>query len=131
MSNEPKLRRATRPKGIVVLVLLLYLAAGLVVLSSIIGGDTIIPSDITALITICFLVLAWGLWKLFRWAWSATIIMFILNSFYILSNGLRTATPLISLGVGLPIVVALTIIAYLLSEKVRRVYWANGWEEVA
>ena len=131
MSQEPKLRRATRPKGIVVLVLLLYLAAGLVVLSALIGGDSIIPSDITALITICFLILAWGLWKLFRWAWSATIIMFILNSFYILSNGVRTGTPLVSIAVGVPILFALGTLVYLLSEKVRRVYWANGWEEVS
>lgn len=131
MSQEPQLRRATRPKGIVGLVLLLYLFAGLVVLSAVIGGDTLIPSDITALITICLLVLAWGLWKLYRWAWSATIIMFILNSFYVLSNGLRSRTPLLSLGVGLPIAVAFAILVYLLSEKVRRIYWANGWEEVS
>ncbi len=119
--------RAKRPKGITVLVLVFYGAAALVVISALATGEQNIPSDISALITLYLLVLAWGLWKLYRWAWYSTLIMFVLSMIYLLSNGQRSGEPLFGIAVGVPIGCILLTLAYLLSTKVRQVYLHNGW----
>lgn len=132
MSDEPQLERAKRPKGIVLLVLLFYGAAALVVISALAtGGTTSVPSDLAAVITIYLVIIAWGLWRMYRWAWIATLIMFSLSTFYVLSNAallsengqitfVQLFSPLLFIGLSL---------WYLLQPGVRRVYLNNGWLE--
>ncbi len=132
MTNEILLQRAKRPKGIILLVLIFYGAAALVVISALAtGGTTVVPSDMAAIITIYLIILAWGLWRMYRWAWLATLIMFALSTFYVLSNAallgesgeityVQIVSPLLFIGVWL---------WYLIQPKVRHVYMGNGWIE--
>ncbi len=127
MSEDVQLRRAKRPRGVILLVVLFYIAAGLVVVSALATGEERLPSDISALVTIYLLVLAWGLWKLFRWAWFATLIMFALSTFSILSDATLIGESLGAITVLIPLGSIALALAYLLSPKVRRVYLSNGW----
>ncbi len=127
MSADVQLRRAKRPKGVILLVILFYIAAGLVVVSALATGEERLPSDISALVTIYLLVLAWGLWKLFRWAWFATLIMFGLSTFYILSDATLLGESLADVTMLIPLGSIALALVYLLSPAVRRVYLSNGW----
>ena len=127
MSEDIELRRAKRPKGVIALVVLFYIAAGLVVVSALATGEERLRSDISAVVTIYLLILAWGLWKLFRWAWFATLIMFVLSTFYILSNATLLGESLLDPAVFTPLGFIAVALAYLLSPGVRRAYLKNGW----
>ena len=127
MSAESSVVRAKRPMGITLLVIVFYGSAALAVLSALATGDETIPSDITTLITLYMIALAWGLWKLYRWAWYATLIMFSLSVIYLLSMGRLINQTLWSIPIGVPIVFAVLCIIYLVSAGVRRVYLHNGW----
>lgn len=127
MSQDAPVRRAKRPKGVMLLVVLLYIAAGLVVVSALATGEQRLPSDVSTVITIYLLILAWGLWKLFRWAWFATLIMFVLSTFYILSNATLIGESLTAIPVLVPLGFIAVALAYLLSPRVRQVYLQNGW----
>ncbi|MBA3469314.1 MAG: hypothetical protein H0T53_06670 [Herpetosiphonaceae bacterium] len=131
MSADVQLRRAKRPKGVILLVILFYIAAGLVVVSALATGEERLPSDISALVTIYLLVLAWGLWKLFRWAWFATLIMFGLSTFYILSDATLLGESLADVTMLIPLGSIALALVYLLSPAVRRVYLSNGWVAAA
>lgn len=127
MSEQSTPRRAKRPRGIIMLVLLFYTAAALVVISILATGEKAMPSDIGALITIYLLVLAWGLWKLFRWAWFATLIMFVLSAVYILSGAELLGAALTDLTILVPLGFIAVSFVYLISPGVRGVYLKNGW----
>ncbi len=129
LNQEPELRRAKRPRGIIMLVLLLYTAAALVVISILATSEQAIPGDIGALVTLYLLILAWGLWKMFRWAWFATLIMFILSTFYIFSGATLISQSLTSITILVPLGFIAVFFVYLLSPKVRSVYLKNGWLE--
>lgn len=129
VNEEPELRRAKRPRGIIMLVLLFYTAAALVVISVLATSEKAIPGDIGALVTIYLLVLAWGLWKMFRWAWFATLIMFVLSTFYIFSGATLFNQSLTDITIIIPLAFIALFFVYLLSPKVRSVYLKNGWIE--
>lgn len=129
VNEEPELRRAKRPRGIIMLVLLFYTAAALVVISVLATNEQAIRGDIGTLITMYLLVLAWGLWKMFRWAWFATLIMFILSTFYIFSNATLFNQSLTDITIIVPLAFIALFFVYLLSPKVRSVYLKNGWIE--
>lgn len=121
MSAEER-QRARRPRGIVVLVGLFYLAAGLVLVSAVATGEELLPTDIATLVVLYLLVLAWGLWRLYRWAWFSTLIMFGLSVPYLLSNAELLNQPIIW-----PMIFIAISAAYLLWPNVRRVYLNNGY----
>lgn len=127
MSEHVPARRAKRPRGIIMLVLLFYTAAALVVIAVLATSEQAIRGDIGSLITLCLVALAWGLWKMYRWAWFATLIMFAFSTVNVLSGarlegvGLSDVTVLVPLGF-----IAVTFV-YLISPNVRRVYLNNGW----
>jgi hypothetical protein len=127
VSEQSPPRRAKRPRGIILLVLLFYTAAALVVISILATGEKAMPSDIGALITLYLLVLAWGLWKLFRWAWFATLIMFALSAVYILSGAELLGAAVTDLPVLAPLGFIAVSFVYLISPNVRGVYLKNGW----
>ena len=126
-----KVRRAKRPKGIVLMVVAFYGAAALVVISALAtGGTDVMPSDIASLVTIYLIALAFGLWRLWRWSWFATVIMFILSTFYVLSDAQRLGNSLFSTQVLPPLLLIVVSLGYLLSKDIRTVYLRNGWEPV-
>jgi hypothetical protein len=129
MSEQLQLRRAKRPKGVIVLVVLFYIAAGLVVISALSTGEERLPSDISSVVVLYLLILAWGLWKLLRWAWFATLIMFGLSTFYVLSNATLFGESLFDGAVLMPLGFIALALVYLISPAVRRVYLKNGWVE--
>ncbi|WP_110519046.1 hypothetical protein [Herpetosiphon llansteffanensis] len=126
-----KLRRAKRPKGIVLMVVALYGAAALVVISALAtGGSDVMPSDVASVVTIYLIALAFGLWRLWRWSWFATVIMFILSTFYVLSNAQLLGNSIVSVEVISPLLLIVLALGYLLSKDIRTVYLRNGWEPV-
>ncbi|MBM7845011.1 hypothetical protein [Herpetosiphon giganteus] len=126
-----KLRRAKRPKGIVLMVVALYGAAALVVISALAtGGSDVMPSDVASVVTIYLIALAFGLWRLWRWSWFATVIMFILSTFYVLSNAQLLGNSILSVEVISPLLLIVLALGYLLSKDIRTVYLRNGWEPV-
>lgn len=126
-----KLRRAKRPKGIVLMVVALYGAAALVVISALAtGGSDVMPSDVASVVTIYLIALAFGLWRLWRWSWFATVIMFILSTFYVLSNAQLLGNSIVSVEVISPLLLIGLALGYLLSKDIRTVYLRNGWEPV-
>lgn len=130
-SQEIKLRRAKRPKGIVLMVLAFYGAAALVVISALAtGGTDVMPSDVASVVTIYLIALAFGLWRLWRWAWFATVIMFVLSTFYVFSNAQLLGNSIISIEVLSPLLLIVLALGYLLSKDIRTIYLRNGWEIV-
>ena len=127
MSEQVPARRAKRPRGVILLVLLFYTAAALVVIAILATSEQSMPGDIGALVTLCLIALAWGLWKLFRWAWFATLIMFVISTFYILSSARFDGLAVTDVTVLVPLGFIAVSFVYLISPNVRRVYLNNGW----
>ena len=122
-ADSPAQRRAQRPKGIILLTLLFYAAALLVVVASLAAAEFTIPSDIVALTSIYLFILGWGLWKLYRWAWFATLIMLGLSVIRLLSDAALVNQP-----IGWAMIFIAVCSSYLLWPNVRRTYLSNGWE---
>jgi hypothetical protein len=127
VSEQSPARRAKRPRGIILLVLLFYTAAALVVISILATSEEAIRGDIGALITLCLVALAWGLWKLYRWAWFATLIMFVFSTVNILSGARLLGTSVTDVTVLAPLGFIAVSFVYLISPNVRGVYLKNGW----
>jgi len=127
MSEQVPARRAKRPRGIILLVLLFYAAAALVVIAILATSEQAMRGDIGSLITLCLVALAWGLWKMYRWAWVATLIMFVLSTVNILSGARYDGVPLSDVTVLVPLGFIAVSFVYLISPNVRRVYLSNGW----
>ncbi|HEY1016581.1 MAG TPA: hypothetical protein VGE07_27970 [Herpetosiphonaceae bacterium] len=120
---EAALRRAKTPRGIMLLSLLFYAAAGLVVVATLATTQEPVPGDIAALMTIYLVILGWGLWKLYRWAWFATLIMFALSTMRLISDAALSGA-----SIGFALLFIAIASAYLLWPKVRGIYLRNGWE---
>lgn len=116
-------RRARIPKGIMLLSLLFYAAAGLVIVATLATTQEPVPGDIAALMTIYLSILGWGLWKLYRWAWFATLIMFALSTMRLISDAALSGA-----SIGFALLFIAIASGYLLWPEVRGIYLRNGWE---
>src|SRR5215213_1202502 len=82
--NEPAARhprRRRRPLGVVILVVLELITAALILTALLFGGQVELPRvstesdpEFAAIVAAIDLVLAFGLWRLQRWAWTGVMI---------------------------------------------------------
>jgi hypothetical protein len=83
--EEPKaLSRVRRPRGVLVLALLLFLFAGVGLLAALLPQlrEPEVPTPVYLVASLYFGMLGWGLLKLRRWAWYATLIAIAISAYF-------------------------------------------------
>lgn len=118
-------QRAARsvPRGVILIAILFIVGAffstGLGLLVPQATLDTAdLPRSLLVVGGLLTALLAYGLLRLRRWAWAATLSFLVVNAFFLLLNALALGAPQY-VGLGLLMIVGV----YLLLPRVRAVFW--------
>lgn len=95
----PVIKKKPLPRGILLIGLILLSAGVILTVTSISPNlrDPNIPSTMYLFAAFYFFLLGWGLLRLYRWAWYATIIAMAMSAYFI-SQYAPLSNPGISLG---------------------------------
>ena len=113
----------TRPLGVALLALLLFLVGGIWLLSAValpLLDVPLAPWYISLAAAAYFLIVGWGLWGVRRWAYIAALLMCVVLLFY----QLRTAIVL-QQNVLVPFLVLVVMFGYLVQPRVRTAFLRN------
>jgi uncharacterized membrane protein (DUF2068 family) len=113
----------TRPLGISLLALLMFLVGGVWLLAAValpLLGTPLAPWYILLGASAYFMIVGWGLWGTRRWAYLAALLMCVVLGFYQLRAALLPGQNVLA-----PLLVLLAIFIYLVRPSVRTAFLAK------